>query len=101
ARRAADVGAFVPVQAGGAQRVVDDVGGALHIAALVGVLNAQDKGAALVLGLQVGVQRGAQVAHVHVAGGGGRKAGADGLFHMITLLWVRIYWDCAVSSNRI
>ena len=73
----ADIGALVPGQAGGLQGTVDDVGGALHQTALVGVLNAQDEGAAVVAGLQVGVQRGAQVAHVHVAGGRRRKAGAN------------------------
>ena len=79
--RAADVGAFVPGQAGSPQRVVDDVGRAFHQAALVGILDAQDEGAAVVAGLQVGVQRGAQVAHMHVAGGRRRKAGADGIGH--------------------
>ena len=72
----ADVRAFVPGQAGGAQGAVDDIGGAFHQTALVGVLNAQDKGAAIVAGLQIGVQRGAQVAYVHIAGGRRRKAGA-------------------------
>ena len=74
---AADVRAFVPQQAGLPQGVVDDIHSALNVTALVGVLNAQDEGAVLVLGHQVGVQRGAQVANVHVAGGRGGKTGAD------------------------
>ena len=81
ADRAADVGAFVPGQAGGAQRVVNDVGGALHQTPLVGVLDAQDEGAALMAGLQPGIQCGAQVAHVHVARGGRRKPCAN-VFHV-------------------
>ena len=77
ADRAADVRAFVPVQPGLAQGVVNDVHSAFHIAALVRVLDAEDEGAVLVLGHQVGVQRGAQVANVHIAGGRGGKTGAD------------------------
>ena len=77
ADRAADVRAFVPVQPGLAQGVVNDVHRAFHIAALVRVLDAEDEGAVLVLGHQVGVQRGAQVANVHIAGGRGGKTGAD------------------------
>ena len=62
---------------------------ALNVTALVGVLNAQDEGAVLVLGHQVGVQRGAQVANVHVAGGRGGKTGADFIArHKKTLLYI-------------
>ena len=39
--------------------------------------NADDEPAARGLGQQVGVQGGAQVADVHIAGGGGGKTGAD------------------------
>ena len=77
AHRAADVRALVPQQAGLPQGVVDDIHSALNVTALVGVLDAQDEGAVLVLGHQVSVQRGAQVANVHVAGGRGGKTGAD------------------------
>ena len=77
AHRAADVRAFVPVQARFAQGVIDDVHRAFHIAALIGILDAEDEGAVRVLGHQVGVQRGAQVANVHIAGGRGGKTGAD------------------------
>ena len=77
ADRAADVGALVPGQTGGLQRVVDNVGGALDQTALIGVLNAQDKGAAVVARLQIGVQCGAQVAYMHIACGGRRKAGTN------------------------
>ena len=73
----ADVGTLVPSQAGGLQRVVDDVGSALDQAALVGVLNAQDKGAAVVARLQIGIQSRAQVADVHIARGRWRKASAN------------------------
>ena len=76
AHRAADVGALVPGQAALAQGGIDHLGGALHQAALVGVLDAEDEGAAAVPGDEPGVQGGAQVAHVHVAGGGGGEAGA-------------------------
>ena len=74
----AHVGALVPGQAGSLERAVDDVGSALDQAALVGVLNAQDEGTAVMAGLQIGVQCGAQVADVHIARGRRRKTGADG-----------------------
>ena len=77
ADRAADVGAFVPQKAGLAQGVVDDVHRTLHLAHLVGILNAQNEGAALALGFQVGVQCGTQVAHVHIARGAGGKTGTN------------------------
>ena len=74
----AHVGALVPGQAGSLERAVDDVGSALDQATLVGILNAQDEGAAVMAGLQIGVQCGAQVADVHIARGRRRKTGADG-----------------------
>ena len=77
ADRAADVGALVPGQAGGLQRIVDNVCGTLDQTALVGVLNAQDKGAAVVARLQIGVQSRAQIAYMHIACGGRRKAGTN------------------------
>ena len=85
--RAADVRAFIPEQAGLPQGVVDDVHCALHIAALIGVLDAEDEGAVLVLGHQVGVQSRAQVANVHIACGRRRKTGSDLVArHIKTLL---------------
>ena len=74
---AAHIGAFVPQQAGLPQGVVDDVHSALDVAALIGVLDAEDEGAVVVLGHQVGVQRGAQVANMHITRGRGGKSGAD------------------------
>ena len=74
---AADVRAFVPQQAGLPQGVVDDIHSALHVAALVGVLDAEDEGAVIVLGHQVGVQGRAQVANVHITRRRGSKTGAD------------------------
>ena len=85
---AADVRAFVPQQAGLPQGVVDDIHSALHIAALIGVLDAQDEGAILVLCHQVGVQGSAQVANVHITRGRRRKTGADFIArHRKTLLY--------------
>ena len=73
----ADVGAFVVVESALGQRAVDDVGRALDEAALVGILDAEDEGAARVARNEPGVERGAQVADVHIAGGGGSEARAD------------------------
>ena len=75
--RAAHVGALVMGQAALSHGAVDHVRGPLHQAALVRVLNAQDEGTAAVAGDEPGIQGGAQVAHVHVACGGGGEAGAD------------------------
>ena len=75
--RAADIRALVPDQPGLPQGVVDDIHRPLHVPLLVGVLDAQQEGASLVLGGEVGVKSGAQVAHVHVAGGAGGEACPD------------------------
>ena len=77
AHRAADVRALVPQQAGLPHGVVNDVHRALHIAALVGIFNAEDECAILVLGHQVGVQSSAQVAHMHITRRRGGKTGTD------------------------
>ena len=73
----AHVGALVPGQAGSLERAVDDVGSALDQTALVGVLNAQDEGTAVVARLQIGIQSRAQIAYMHIACGGRRKAGTN------------------------
>ena len=73
---AAHIGPLVVVQAALGQGAVDDVGGTLHQPALVGVLDAQDKGPSGVAGDEPGVQGGAQIAHVHISRGRGGKAGA-------------------------
>ena len=44
---------------------------------MVGVLDAEDEGAVIVLGHQVGVQSRAQVANVHITRRRGSKTGAD------------------------
>ena len=85
---AADIRTLVPQKAGLPQGVVDDIHSALHIAALIGVLDAQDEGAILVLGHQVGVQGSTQVANVHITRGRGCKTGADFIArHRKTLLY--------------
>ena len=75
--RATHVGTLVVVQMALGQGAVNYLCGALHLAGLVGVLNAQDERALAVPGDEPGVQGGAQVAHVHIAGGRGGEAGAD------------------------
>ena len=72
---AAHIGAFIVVQAALGHGAVDHVGSALHQAALVGILDSQDEGAAVVAGDQPGVQCRAQIAHMHIAGGRRREAG--------------------------
>ena len=66
---------------------LDDGDSVLHLPLLVGVLDAQDELALIVTGDQVGVEGGAQVAHMHIAGGRGGKPSAnlalgDACFHI-------------------
>ena len=90
---AAHIGTFVVGQAALSHGLVDDVHGALHQAALVGVLNAQNEGALIVPGNEPGVEGSAQVAHVHIARGAGGEAGAhlslgDPGFHLFKKIHV-------------
>ena len=75
--RTADVRPLIPDQAGFLQGVVDDIHRTLDIPLLVGILNAQDELAAVAARPEIGIQRGAQVAQMHIAGRAGRKARAD------------------------
>ena len=77
AHGAAYVGALVMGQAALRHGAVNYVRGALHQAALVGVLDPQDERAAGVPGDEPGVQGRPQIAHVHIAGGRGGEPGAD------------------------
>ncbi len=79
ADRAADVRPLVPDKAGLPAGVIYHVHRAINVTLLVGVLNAQDEGALVVLCRQVGVEGGAQVAHMHIPCGRGCKTGADEL----------------------
>ena len=74
---AAYVRTFVMGQAALGHGAVDDIHSALHLTALVGVLDPQDKRAVVAAGDEPGVQRRPQIAHVHIAGGGGGEPGAD------------------------
>ena len=71
---AADVRPFVVAEPGVFEGVVDDLHGAVDVALPVRILEAQDELAPLLFGEQVGVQRGAQVADVHIARGAGRES---------------------------
>ena len=88
ADRAADVGAFVVVQAAVAQRFVNDLHRALDLTGLVGVLDAEQELAVRVAGDAPGVERRAQIADVHIPRRTRREAGADlaarnALFHFL------------------
>ena len=87
AHRAADIGAFVPIHAGFTQGFIDHIRCALYQTPLVGILDAQDKSAALMFGRQIGVQRSAQVAHMHIARGRRCKTGSNSVVcHTVPLL---------------
>ena len=65
---AADVGAFVMLQMALGHGLVYNVHCALYETALIGVLNAQDEFSARMARYQIGVQRRAQVADMHISG---------------------------------
>ena len=90
--RAADIGAFVPVEAGLAQGIVNDIDRTFDITFLVGVLDTQDKSAVMFFGDQVGVQCGTQVTDMHITGRAGCKPGSDGfiVFHRWSLPFLYI-----------
>ncbi len=75
--RAAHVGPLVPGEPAAPHGGVDHVHRVGHQTALVGVLDAQDELPPGVAGNKPGVQRRAQIAHVHVPRGGGGEPGAD------------------------
>ena len=75
---AADAGALVPVEAQPLHAAQDRLVGGVGAALLVGVLDAQDEGAARLAGVEPVEQGRARAAHVQVARGAGREAQADG-----------------------
>ena len=77
AGRAAHVGAFVMLEAHLAEGIIDNVYSAVYEAFLVGILYTQYKLPTLGLCHQVGVQRRAQVAHMHEARRAGREPCPD------------------------
>jgi len=74
---AAHVRAFIVIQMALLHGAVDHVRSTLHQTALIRILDPENEGAVGVAGDEPGVQRGAQVAHVHIAGGGGGEPGTD------------------------
>src|SRR5690606_37339626 len=74
---AAHLGPLVPVEAQPAQAVENGCEGLLGGALGVGVLNAEDEGAAVVAGKEPVEERRASPTHVQVAGGTGRKTGPN------------------------
>ena len=77
AHGAAHVRALIVGEAALRHGAVDHVRGALHQTALVRVLDPQDERSACVAGDEPGIQRRAQIAHVHIACGRGGEPGAD------------------------
>ena len=75
--RPADVRPFVVRQAAFGHCLVDHVDRALDQTALIGILNAENELAVVAAGNQPCIERGAQVADVHIARGARSKAGAD------------------------
>ena len=72
----ADVGTLVVAEPALCHGAVNDVHGALDVALLIGVLDAQDELSAGMTGDEPGVQSRAQVAYVHISRGAGGKSRA-------------------------
>ena len=79
----AHVGTFVPLHADALQRAVDHVDRAGNVAALIGVLNAQNELSAVCLGVQVRIERASEVSEVHISRRRRGKSGTN--FHCILL----------------
>ena len=75
--RAADVGAFVVIEAAFGHRLVDHVDRTLDQTALIGVFDAENELAVMAAGNEPCIERRAQIADVHIARGARRKARAD------------------------
>ena len=95
---AAHIGAFVIVQIAALHGAFDDRHRILHLPLLVGVFDPKDKLTLIVPGDQIGVQGGAQIAHMHITGGRGRKTGAhfpsgDALLHLLKPLIIKCHSD--------
>ena len=73
---AANVRPLVGKNIGLGQRPFDKINGVRYITGAIGILNAQEKIAAVRLGEKVGVERRPQIADVHVSRRAWRKAGA-------------------------
>ena len=77
ADRASDVGAFVVIKAALGHRAVDNVNRALDQTLLIGVFNSKNELSAAVARDEPCVQRSAQIAHMHISRGAGRKSRAN------------------------
>ena len=71
----ADIRAFIPIHAHVLQGAVDQLRGPFHKAALVRVLDAQQKLTPVLAGEQVSIQAAAQVADMHIPRGRGGETG--------------------------
>ena len=80
AHRAAHVRAFVMLQVALSHGLVDHIHSAFHQTALIRVLNTEDELAVVVSCNKIGIESGPQIAHMHIAGGRGRKTGAHLVF---------------------
>ena len=74
---AAYVRAFIPGKAAAFQGFIDDLCGPGNKALLIRILNAEDELAAVFAGIEIIIQRGAQAAQMHKAGGAGGESGSD------------------------
>ena len=80
AEPAANVGAFVVLKSSELERIIDKVDRALNKALAVGVLNPQNKFAALRFRHKVLIKSRAKISHMHKARGAGRVTGANRFF---------------------
>ena len=107
---AAHVGTLVVLKVALGHGFVDHVHRAFDETALVGVLDAQDELALAMAGDKIGIERRAQVAHMHVSGGRGREArahlaGGDARLHVVEPAYIfhvvpPCFIQCGVWSDE-
>ncbi|MNC26906.1 hypothetical protein D3C75_750570 [compost metagenome] len=78
---ASDIRAFIMVQPGQVQGIIDDLYSLVYQPFPVRILDPENEGAFLGLGQQIGIQCGSQVPDMHVAGRAWGKSGYDVVLH--------------------
>ena len=86
---AAHIRALVVGQTGLTHGFIDQIDRAGHLALLIGILDAQNELAAVLLGEQIGIQRGAQAAQMQIARRAGRKSRANFIRHDVSSFYPR------------
>ena len=72
-----NIGTLVPCKTTLGEGAINNFGSAFYKTALVSILYSKDKSAACIAGNEPGIESGAQIADVHIAGGAGGETGTN------------------------